>query len=99
LNTWYVFGKSTFGNSTSSGSRPACAIQATPVRSSRAMNSTVAAISAAFVQAVRAPEVVKQMVEQGAEPVTDTPQEFAAYIDSEIKKLGTIVTTLGIKGE
>jgi tripartite-type tricarboxylate transporter receptor subunit TctC len=59
----------------------------------------VGKLNAAFVQAVRAPEVVKQMVEQGAEPVTDTPQEFAAYIDSEIKKLGTIVTTLGIKGE
>jgi tripartite-type tricarboxylate transporter receptor subunit TctC len=48
---------------------------------------------------VHAPDVVKQMIEQGAEPVTDTPQEFAAYIDSEIKRLGTIVTTLGIKGE
>jgi tripartite-type tricarboxylate transporter receptor subunit TctC len=59
----------------------------------------VGKLNAAFVQAVRAPEVVKQMVEQGAEPVTDTPQEFAAYINSEIKKLGTIVTTLGIKGE
>jgi tripartite-type tricarboxylate transporter receptor subunit TctC len=56
-------------------------------------------LNAAIVQAVRAPEVVKQMIDQGAEPVTDTPQEFAAYIDSEIKRLGTIVTTLGIKGE
>jgi tripartite-type tricarboxylate transporter receptor subunit TctC len=43
--------------------------------------------------------VVKQMIDQGAEPVTDTPQEFAGYIDSEIKRLGGIVTTLGIKGE
>ena len=59
----------------------------------------IAKLNAAFVQAVHAPEVVKQMIEQGAEPVTDTPQEFAAYIDSEIKRLGNIVTTLGIKGE
>ena len=59
----------------------------------------IAKLNAAFVQAVRAPEVVKQMIDQGAEPVSDTPQEFAAYIASEIKRLGTIVTTLGIKGE
>jgi len=56
-------------------------------------------LNAAFVEAVHAPDVVKQMHDQGAEPVTDTPQEFAAYIDSEIKRLGNIVTTLGIKGE
>ena len=56
-------------------------------------------LHAAFVQAVHAPEVVKQMIDQGAEPVTDTPREFAAYIDSEIKRLGNIVTSLGIKGE
>jgi tripartite-type tricarboxylate transporter receptor subunit TctC len=59
----------------------------------------VGKLNAAFVKAVHAPEVVKQMIDQGAEPVTDTPQEFAAYVDSEIKRLGTIVTTLGIKGE
>ena len=56
-------------------------------------------LNEAFVQAVHAPEVVKQMIDQGAEPVTDTPQEFAAFMDSEIKRLGTIVKTLGIKGE
>jgi tripartite-type tricarboxylate transporter receptor subunit TctC len=59
----------------------------------------VGKLNTAFVHAVHAPEVVKQMIEQGAEPITDTPQEFAAYIDSEIKRLGGIVTTLGIKGE
>jgi tripartite-type tricarboxylate transporter receptor subunit TctC len=59
----------------------------------------VSKLNAAFVQAVHAPEVVKQMIDQGAEPVTDTPQEFAAYIDAEIKRFATIVSTLGIKGE
>jgi len=56
-------------------------------------------LNAAFVKAVHAPEVVKQIVDQGAEPVTDTPQEFAAVIDNEIKRMGAIVTSLGIKGE
>jgi tripartite-type tricarboxylate transporter receptor subunit TctC len=59
----------------------------------------VAKLNAAFVKAVHAPEVVKQMVDQGAEAVTDTPQEYAAYIRSEIERFGAIVKTLGIKGE
>src|SRR5262249_19348816 len=33
----------------------------------------VATLNAAFVKAAHAPEVVKQMIDQGAEPVTDTP--------------------------
>ena len=34
-------------------------------------------LNAAFVRAVRDPGVVKQMTEQGAEPVATTPAEFA----------------------
>lgn len=56
-------------------------------------------LNGAFVQAVHAPEVVKQMEEQGAEAVSDTPQQFADYIASETKRFGAIVTSLGIKGE
>jgi tripartite-type tricarboxylate transporter receptor subunit TctC len=56
-------------------------------------------LNGAFVQAVHAPDVVKQMEEQGAEAVTNTPQEFAAYIAKDIKRFGEIVTSLGIKGE
>jgi tripartite-type tricarboxylate transporter receptor subunit TctC len=56
-------------------------------------------LNAAFVQAVHAPDVAKQIVDQGAVPVTDTPQEFAAVIDTEIKRMGDIVRSLGIKGE
>ena len=59
----------------------------------------VATLNAAFVKAAHAPEVVKQMIDQGAEPVTDTPQQFAGYIHTEIERLGAIVKTLGIKGE
>jgi len=35
-------------------------------------------LNAAFVRAVRDPNVVKQMTEQGAEVVATTPAEFAA---------------------
>ena len=53
----------------------------------------------AFVKAVHAPEVEKQMEDQGAEAVTNTPQEFAAYMNADIKRFGDIVNSLGIKGE
>jgi tripartite-type tricarboxylate transporter receptor subunit TctC len=53
----------------------------------------------AFVKAVHAPEVEKQMENQGAEAVTNTPQEFAAYMNADIKRFGDIVNSLGIKGE
>jgi tripartite-type tricarboxylate transporter receptor subunit TctC len=56
-------------------------------------------LNAAFVQAVHAPEVMKQIIDQGAEPVSNTPQEFAALIETEIKRQGALVTSLGIKGE
>ena len=59
----------------------------------------VGKLHAAFAQAVRAPEVVKQMEDQGAEAVTDTPREFAAFIASESDRFGAIVRSLGIKGE
>ena len=59
----------------------------------------IAKLNAAFVEAVHAPEVAKMIIDQGAEPVSNTPQEFAALIDMEIKRQGEIVTSLGIKGE
>jgi tripartite-type tricarboxylate transporter receptor subunit TctC len=40
-------------------------------------------LNAAFVRAVRDPNVVKQMTEQGAEAVATTPAEFAAFIASD----------------
>jgi tripartite-type tricarboxylate transporter receptor subunit TctC len=56
-------------------------------------------LHAAFAEAVHAPEVTKQIIDQGAEPVSNTPQEFAALIEKEIKRQGAVVTALGIKGE
>jgi tripartite-type tricarboxylate transporter receptor subunit TctC len=62
-------------------------------------DAVIGKLNAAFVKAVHAPEVVKQILDQGAEPVSNTPQEFAALIETEIKRQGEIVTSLGIKGE
>jgi ATP-dependent Lon protease len=56
-------------------------------------------LNAAFVQAVRDPEVARQMAEQGADPVVDTPEEFAAFIASQTEQVGKIVRAVGVKGE
>ena len=62
-------------------------------------DAVIGKLNAAFVQAVRDPEVGKQMAEQGAEPAGSTPEEFASFIASEIDRFGKIVRTVGVKGE
>ena len=56
-------------------------------------------LNAAFVRAVRDPNVVKQMTEQGAEAVATTPAEFAAFIASETERFGKVVRAVGVKAE
>jgi tripartite-type tricarboxylate transporter receptor subunit TctC len=59
----------------------------------------IAKLNGAFVKAVRDPEVVKQITEQGAEAVATTPAEFAAFIASQAEKYGKIVKSVGVKAE
>jgi tripartite-type tricarboxylate transporter receptor subunit TctC len=59
----------------------------------------VGKLHAAFAQAIRDPQLVRQFEDQGAEAVTDTPSEFAAYIAAEIERMGKLVKTLGIKSD
>jgi tripartite-type tricarboxylate transporter receptor subunit TctC len=56
-------------------------------------------LNAAFVQAVRDPDVLQQMSEQGAAVVTNTPTEFVAFIAAETERLGKIVKAVGAKAE
>jgi tripartite-type tricarboxylate transporter receptor subunit TctC len=56
-------------------------------------------LNAAFVQALRDPQIVKQMTDQGAEARATTPAEFAAFIASETERLGKLVRAVGAKGE
>jgi tripartite-type tricarboxylate transporter receptor subunit TctC len=59
----------------------------------------IAKLNGAFVKAVRDPEVVKQITDQGAEAVATTPAEFAAFIASLAEKYGKIVKSVGVKAE
>ncbi len=57
----------------------------------------VAKLHDAAVQAMRDPGVKEKLALQGAILVGDTPEEFAAYIRSEIDKWGAVVKAAGIK--
>jgi tripartite-type tricarboxylate transporter receptor subunit TctC len=56
-------------------------------------------LNAAVVQAVHDPMVVKQMLEQGADPVTDSPAEFAAFMAAQTDEYAKIIKSVGVKGE
>jgi tripartite-type tricarboxylate transporter receptor subunit TctC len=59
----------------------------------------IAKLNAAFVKAVRDPEVVKQIADQGAEATGNGSAEFAAFIASETERFGKIVKEVGVKAE
>jgi tripartite-type tricarboxylate transporter receptor subunit TctC len=59
----------------------------------------IAKLNAAFVKAMQDPEVIKQITDQGAEALSTTPAEFAAFIASQTELYGKIVRSVGVKGE
>ncbi len=56
-------------------------------------------LNSALVQALRDPAIHKTLIERGAEPVGNTPDEHAAYIRSEIEKWRRVARSAGIKPE
>jgi tripartite-type tricarboxylate transporter receptor subunit TctC len=65
-----------------------------PARIPRAI---VMKLNAAAVAAMKAPEVQEKLARQGAILVGNTPEEFAAYMASEIQKWAKVVHAAGIK--
>jgi tripartite-type tricarboxylate transporter receptor subunit TctC len=45
------------------------------------------------------PEVKKKLLEQGAEPLGETPQQFAGFIASESAKWGKVVKQSGASAQ
>lgn len=54
-------------------------------------------LNAEFGKAVRLPDVQNVYAKVGAVPVTSTPEEFAAHIQSEMAKLGKLVKLSGAR--
>ena len=55
----------------------------------------VARLNADLVAILRTPEVVEKMASLGAEALTSTPEEFGAFIHSEVDKWGKAVRDSG----
>ena len=45
------------------------------------------------------PDMREKLIAQGAEPAPTTPEQFAAFVKSEITKYAKIIKEAGIKAE
>ena len=59
----------------------------------------VAKLSTEMVRILRQPDVVERLAGQGAEPVASSPEEFTAFIRSEIDKWAKLVKAANMKAE
>jgi tripartite-type tricarboxylate transporter receptor subunit TctC len=48
---------------------------------------------------MQAPDVKERLAAMGTEPLTSTPEEFAAYIKREIAKWGDVIRKAGLRAE
>ena len=62
-------------------------------------DAVIGKLNSAFVQAMRDPQIVRQMTDQGAEAAATTPAEFATFIASETERFGKVVRAVGAKAE
>jgi tripartite-type tricarboxylate transporter receptor subunit TctC len=56
-------------------------------------------LNAEFVRAVKSPDLRDRLVAQGADPVGNTPEQYAAFVQKEITKWARVIKAAGIKGE
>jgi tripartite-type tricarboxylate transporter receptor subunit TctC len=52
-----------------------------------------------IVRVINQPQVRRQLADQGYEPVGSSPEQFAAYIKSEILKWTRVIKAAGLKAE
>jgi tripartite-type tricarboxylate transporter receptor subunit TctC len=61
----------------------------------RTPSQVVARIATDAIAVLRRPEIEQALVEQGAEPVGNTPAEFSVFIASEIERWSVVVRAAG----
>jgi tripartite-type tricarboxylate transporter receptor subunit TctC len=59
----------------------------------------VTRLNAELVKIMHSPELKEKLAATGTDPQTSTPEEFAAYIRSEIAKWGEVIRKAGVKAE
>src|SRR5687768_3852487 len=61
--------------------------------------NVVTRLNAELVKLMHAPEMKEKLSATGTEPLTSTPEEFAAYIKREIAKWGDVIRRAGVKAD
>jgi tripartite-type tricarboxylate transporter receptor subunit TctC len=59
----------------------------------------VARLNTEIVRALKLPDVRQLMLAQGAEPVSESPAQFAALIKADVMKWGEVVRKSGAKAD
>jgi tripartite-type tricarboxylate transporter receptor subunit TctC len=59
----------------------------------------VTRLHGAIVKAIAEPDVKQRLLAQAIDPVGNTPEEFAAYVKSEIVKWAKVLQLAGVKPE
>ena len=67
-----------------------------PAATSKAI---IARLNQEAVKALRQPDVIRTLSSQGAEPVGNSPEEFTAFVKSEISKWAHLVKTAKMKSD
>ncbi len=65
----------------------------------RTPREIIARLHAATVQTLLAPDTRKRVQEVGADPISSSPEEFAAHISGEIARMGKVIRSAGIRAE
>jgi tripartite-type tricarboxylate transporter receptor subunit TctC len=61
--------------------------------------SVVNRLNSELVKIMHSPELKERLAATGTEPLTSTPEEFAAYIKREIAKWGEVIRKAGVKAD
>ena len=61
------------------------------------LQADVNALNAETVRAMKLPDLRERLASQGADPVTSTPEQFAAYVKEELGKWSGVVKASGMK--
>ena len=59
--------------------------------------SVVSALAAETAKALRQPDLRERLAAQGADPITNTPEQFAAFVKEELAKWSGVVKASGMK--
>jgi tripartite-type tricarboxylate transporter receptor subunit TctC len=59
----------------------------------------IARLNAETVKAMRAPGMREKLAVEGADPTSSTPEQFGAFLRSEIEKWGKVVRSANVRAE